>query len=227
VLTQLDRLVECVIILGIVGDEMTKQDFASTSTRAARANYFGEFGDSEVNCTQWGPHPFRILNISTTGARIEALNLNRPIQPNEHFKVRFCFRDHFTYEVQVRVVYVRDGKVGVQYISPSSRFQKLIACYFKTELTGAKLRQEILNDQIAKWSSNADSDHVEVQFQEGRLSFLSIYSESLNLSYKWDLESGPSTKLGVVDDRLVRVVRNIEHMPPEHKQAIESAISFI
>jgi hypothetical protein len=205
---------------------MTKQDFAMSSTRAARANYFGDFGESEVRCVQWGPQPFRILNISTTGARLEVSQLNRPLMVDEQFTVRFCFRDHFTCDVKVRVVYVRDGKVGVQYISPAPRFKRLVECYFKTELTGAKLRQEILNDQIAKWSSNADADHVEVQFHEGRLSFLSIYSEALSLSYKWDLESGPSTKLGVIDDRLVRVIRNIEHMPAEHKQAIESAISF-
>jgi hypothetical protein len=206
---------------------MSKQDFVTTSTRAARANYFGLFGDSEVSCGQWGPRPFRILNISTTGARIEASQLNRPLLHNEIFKVRFHFRDHFICDVSVRVVYFKDGNVGVQYVSPSKRFQKLVACYFKTELAGAKLRQEILNDQIAKWSSSEDADHVEIQFQEGRLSFLSIYSESLSLSYKWDLESGPSTKLGVTDDRLVRVIRNIEHMPAEHKRAIESAISFI
>jgi hypothetical protein len=206
---------------------MNKQDFVMSSTRAARANYFGDFGDSEVTCVQWGPQPFRILNISTTGARIEADQLNRPLNPNELFKLRFYFRDHFTCDVMVKIIYARDGKVGIQYVDPSPRFQRLVECYFKTELTGAKLRQEILNDQIAKWSSNADADHVEVQFHEGRLSFLSIYSEALSLSYKWDLESGPSTKLGVTDDRLVRVIRNIEHMPAEHKQAIESAISFI
>jgi hypothetical protein len=206
---------------------MSKQDFATSSTRAARANYFGDFGDSEVSCALWGPHPFRILNISTTGARIETSHLNRPLKPGEEFKVRFSFRDHFTSDVQVKVIYFQDGKLGVQYAQPTARFQRLVECYFKTELTGAKLRQEILNDQIAKWSSNADGDHVEVQFQEGRLSFLSIYSEALSLSYKWDLESGPSTKLGVVDDRLVRVIRNIEHMPAEQRQAIESAISFM
>jgi hypothetical protein len=212
---------------------MNKQDFAQikanvmTSTRAARANYFGDFGDSEVSCVQWGPEPFRISNISTTGARIEISQLNRPLNPEEEFTIRFSFRDHFTCEVQVKIVYVRDGSIGLQYISPTTRFQKLIECYFKTELTGAKLRQEILNDHIAKWSANADADHVEVQFEEGRLSFLSIYSEALSLSYKWNLESGPSAKLGVTDDRLVRVIRNIEHMPPEYKQAIESAISFI
>jgi hypothetical protein len=205
---------------------MTKQDFPMSSTRAARANYFGDFGDSEVKCIQWGPQPFRISNISTTGARIETETLNRPLHPNEIFKVRICFRKHFTCDVEVRVVYARDGKVGVQYVSPTARFQRLVECYFKTELTGAKLRQEILNEQIAKWSSSGDADHVEAQFQEGRLSFLSIYSEALSLSYKWDLESGPSTKLCVTDDRLVRVIRNIENMPAKHKQAIESAISF-
>lgn len=155
-----------------------------------------------------------------------SLETQSTFKPNELFKVRFCFRDHFTVDVEVKVIYERDGKVGVQYVSPSARFQRLVESYFKTELTGAKLRQEILNEQIAKWSSSGDADHVEAQFREGRLSFLSIYSEGLSLSYKWDLESGPSTKLCVTDDRLVRVIRNIENMPAEHKQAIESAISF-
>jgi hypothetical protein len=206
-----------------MGTDKTQDIDASGLNRAsARASYFESPTDFRMSSPEWGPETLHIENISVTGAKLRRNQAGLYFRPGEEYEVLLHLKDHFESWVQIRIIYVKSESIGVQFTSPSLRFQHLIRVYFKTELAGAKLQRELANEQLARWVSEEDGDEVEAGFENGQLMFLSVSLDSLAYRFKWVSGSNATAEKS---DILVRVIRNIPNISDEHKQAIESIIS--
>jgi hypothetical protein len=194
-------------------------------TRAPRVNYFGESAALSSSFFKFGQEVFDIADISVSGAKL-VLKDSAMLYVGHELKGLIHFRNHFVSRVGIKVKHVTKSAAGIEFVSPTDRLRRLIQAYFRTELAGACLSRD--KNIPARWVSSLSGDEIELGFEDGRLSLISIALDSIRCRWFWSSYSGDDRlsdlSPDMPEDTLLRVIRNLPQISAEDRLSVEEKL---
>ncbi len=189
--------------------------------RAIRSNNLESTASSFIKCERLASTPLRVLQIAELGAKIQALETAASEVPSEELvDASFVMGSSLLFSVKIRIVYLRDQFLGIEFVQPSKRLRAAIRAFFEPEFLGSAL--EVLDENrdgtMRRLQLSAPNTcSVEVLIQKDVVESFSITSRP----YRFVFKAYPGH--GIRDEKrtaMIRLVRNIACLGDTEKAAI-------